>query len=97
MVIRPRYTEVYRNIQRYNRGIQRYTEVCRDIQRYTEIHRGMQRCRDIQKYTEIYRDMYITLLYVTYCDVIEFSLQLMNLSQQVRSVQAYTNKRYTQY
>ena len=52
MVIRPRYTEIYR-------GIQRYTEIYRDIQRYTEVYRGIQRYteiyRDIQKHTEVHR------------------------------------------
>ena len=94
-----KYAEVCRDMQRYAeiyRGMQRYTEVCSSIQKYAEVCRGMQRyaevCSSIQKYAEVCRDMqkytrYDTVhcyIHVTYCNVIEFSLQLMNLSQQVR-------------
>lgn len=44
----------------------------------------------MQKYTRY--DTIYCYIHVTYCNVIEFSLQLMNLSQQVRPGQTYTNQ-----
>ena len=77
VIIRPRCIEVYRSMQRY-------AEICRGMQRYAEV------CRDMQKYTRY--DTIYCYIHVTYCNVIEFSLQLMNLSQQVRPGQTYTNQ-----